>query len=95
MALAPEVDPDEYVPTDPFAGYRPLRGAPDQFVARVASGGALAVLELANGLPADPAVVCASPNFCNEAAALPRRLGSFSRRDPRLLDLGVPGLARM
>ena len=60
---APGVEPAQYFSAETFSGYEPVACTNDQFVATVASGGALGVLRLADQLLQDPSVAWASPNF--------------------------------
>lgn len=64
VALDRGADPAAFFGSDArFAGYRPLVGTDDQFVATVAGGAGEAAIELANEISKDARVAWASPNF--------------------------------
>jgi subtilisin-like proprotein convertase family protein len=64
VALKPDQDGASFFAGDRrFAGYRPLWGTPDQFVATLAGGSGAATLEVSEQLAADGRVNWANPNF--------------------------------
>jgi len=67
VALRPNQRAADFFARDArFAGYRPLAGTPDQFIATVAQGAGGATLRVANDLASDPRLQWATPNFYQE-----------------------------